>query len=137
EPPPRLSRIRIRWSSSPRSRSCRQRSRRRPFSLCSPQSRPCLLSNATRRGAGRCAQHGSPLGQCPAKGEGIGLAGPFLFSFGKCVLVSRGESAYEAPMSIWARIGDFIANAPAGALSSLIEAVRTMLEGDPQLRRRV
>ena len=40
-------------------------------------------------------------------------------------------------MSIWARISDFLATAPANALSSLIEAVRTVFEGDPELRRRV
>jgi DnaJ like chaperone protein len=40
-------------------------------------------------------------------------------------------------MSVWARIGEFLSTAPANALSGLIEAVRTVFEGDPQLRRRV
>lgn len=40
-------------------------------------------------------------------------------------------------MSIWARIGEFLKKAPANALSGMIEAVRTVFEGDPQLRRRV
>ena len=40
-------------------------------------------------------------------------------------------------MSIWARISEFLANAPGSALSSLIEAIRTLIEGDPELRRRV
>ena len=40
-------------------------------------------------------------------------------------------------MSIWARIGEFLSTAPANALSGIIEAVRTLLEGDPELRRRV
>lgn len=40
-------------------------------------------------------------------------------------------------MSIWARISEFLTTFPAAALSSLIEAVRTVLSGDPQLRRRV
>jgi DnaJ like chaperone protein len=44
-------------------------------------------------------------------------------------------------MSIWARISEFLTTTPAnvlsGALSGLIEAVRTALAGDPQLRRRV
>ena len=40
-------------------------------------------------------------------------------------------------MSIWARIGEFLTTVPAAALSGVIEAVRTVLSGDPQLRRRV
>lgn len=40
-------------------------------------------------------------------------------------------------MSIWARISEFLTTAPANALSGVIEAVRTALSGDPQLRRRV
>ena len=40
-------------------------------------------------------------------------------------------------MSIWARISEFLTTVPASALSSVIEAVRTALSGDPQLRRRV
>ncbi len=40
-------------------------------------------------------------------------------------------------MSIWARIGEFLTAAPASALSALVEAVRTVFEGDPELRRRV
>lgn len=56
-------------------------------------------------------------------------------------LASDGISPYEAAMSIWARISEFLTTAPAsavsGALSSVIEAVRTAMSGDPQLRRRV
>src|SRR5690606_8942784 len=40
-------------------------------------------------------------------------------------------------MSIWARISEFLQTVPAAALSSLIERVRTVFEGDPELRRRV
>lgn len=40
-------------------------------------------------------------------------------------------------MSIWARIGEFLKAAPANALSALVEALRTVFEGDPELRRRV
>ncbi|MCO5145927.1 MAG: DnaJ family molecular chaperone [Aquamicrobium sp.] len=40
-------------------------------------------------------------------------------------------------MSIWARISEFLTTVPANALSGVIEAVRTALSGDPQLRRRV
>ena len=40
-------------------------------------------------------------------------------------------------MSIWARISEFLTTVPAAALSSIIEAVRTVLSGDPQLRRSV
>lgn len=40
-------------------------------------------------------------------------------------------------MSIWARISEFLTAAPANAFSALVEAVRTVFEGDPELRRRV
>jgi DnaJ like chaperone protein len=40
-------------------------------------------------------------------------------------------------MSIWARISEFLSTVPANALSNVIEAVRTAMAGDPQLRRRV
>ncbi len=40
-------------------------------------------------------------------------------------------------MSIWARISELLKTVPANALSSVIEAVRTALSGNPQLRRRV
>lgn len=40
-------------------------------------------------------------------------------------------------MSIWARISEFLTTVPANALSTLIEAVRTVFEGNPELRRRV
>ena len=52
-------------------------------------------------------------------------------------LASGGDSPYEAAMSIWARISEFLTTVPANALSSVIEAVRTAMSGDPQLRRRV
>ncbi len=40
-------------------------------------------------------------------------------------------------MSIWSNIGDMLSRVTNGAVSSLIEAVRTMLEGDPATRRQV
>ncbi len=40
-------------------------------------------------------------------------------------------------MSIWTRIGDFLRTVSADALSAVLETVRTMFEGDPELRRRV
>ncbi|MBZ9657049.1 J domain-containing protein [Phyllobacterium lublinensis] len=40
-------------------------------------------------------------------------------------------------MSIWRRISDFITSTAIDAFSSLIEAVRTAFEGDPETRRRV
>ena len=40
-------------------------------------------------------------------------------------------------MSIWSNIGDMLSRVTNGAVFSLIEAVRTMLEGDPATRRQV
>lgn len=40
-------------------------------------------------------------------------------------------------MSIFSKLGELIGNATSGALSSVIEVVRTGLEGDPETRRRV
>ncbi|MCO5058074.1 MAG: DnaJ family molecular chaperone [Rhizobiaceae bacterium] len=40
-------------------------------------------------------------------------------------------------MSIWSRIGDFVSRVSTTALGGVVEAVRTVFEGDPQLRRRV
>ncbi len=40
-------------------------------------------------------------------------------------------------MSIWSNIGDMVSRVTNGTVSSLIEAVRTMLEGDPATRRQV
>ncbi len=40
-------------------------------------------------------------------------------------------------MSIFSKLGELIGNATSGALSSVIEVVRTALEGDPETRRRV
>lgn len=40
-------------------------------------------------------------------------------------------------MSIWARINEFLQTAPAAALSSVIERLRTVFEGNPEMRRRV
>lgn len=53
------------------------------------------------------------------------------------LLANRGEWSYDCAMSIWFRITEFVTAAPGQALSSLIEALRTVLEGDPELRRRV
>ncbi|WP_420962696.1 TerB family tellurite resistance protein [Brucella sp. IR073] len=40
-------------------------------------------------------------------------------------------------MSIWVRVGDFVASLASCALTSLVEGVRTVFEGDPETRRRV
>ncbi|WP_343312353.1 DnaJ family molecular chaperone [Brucella sp. BE17] len=40
-------------------------------------------------------------------------------------------------MSIWVRIGEFVASVAANAISGVIEAVRTVFEGDADTRRRV
>lgn len=40
-------------------------------------------------------------------------------------------------MSIWVRIGEFVANVSTTALTTVVEAVRTVFEGDPDTRRRV
>ncbi|MGB3501443.1 MAG: DnaJ family molecular chaperone [Mesorhizobium sp.] len=40
-------------------------------------------------------------------------------------------------MSIWTRLGDFLARASCTALSSIVEAIRTFFSGDPALRRKV
>lgn len=40
-------------------------------------------------------------------------------------------------MSIWSRIGEFLSQTAYGALSGLLEAVRTFFEGDADTRRRV
>ncbi|MDN2566877.1 DnaJ family molecular chaperone [Aquibium sp. A9E412] len=40
-------------------------------------------------------------------------------------------------MSIWVRLGDFLSRTSASALSGIVEGLRTVFEGDPQLRRRV
>jgi DnaJ like chaperone protein len=40
-------------------------------------------------------------------------------------------------MSIWSRLGDFVSRVSGTALASVIEAMRTMFEGDPALRRKV
>ena len=40
-------------------------------------------------------------------------------------------------MSIWSRLGDFVSRVSGSALSGMVEAVRTLFEGDPALRRKV
>jgi DnaJ like chaperone protein len=58
----------------------------------------------------------------------------------KSDLAKHGVSFYEAPMSIWDRIGDFVARVSASAgtgIAGLVEGVRTVFAGDPELRRRV
>ncbi|MDP3895133.1 MAG: DnaJ family molecular chaperone [Mesorhizobium sp.] len=40
-------------------------------------------------------------------------------------------------MSIWKRLGDFVSRVSGSAYAGLMEAVRTLFEGDPVLRRRV
>jgi DnaJ like chaperone protein len=40
-------------------------------------------------------------------------------------------------MSIWSRFAELLADAASNALGSVVEAIRTLFEGDPQTRRRV
>lgn len=40
-------------------------------------------------------------------------------------------------MSVWTRLGEFLTRAPGNAFSGMAEALRTMFQGDPELRRRV
>ncbi len=40
-------------------------------------------------------------------------------------------------MSIWTQLGDFLSGIAVDAFSSVIEAVRTVFEGDPETRRQV
>lgn len=40
-------------------------------------------------------------------------------------------------MSMWSRLGDFVSRVSNTAFSGVIEALRTMFEGDPALRRKV
>lgn len=40
-------------------------------------------------------------------------------------------------MSIWSRLGSYAASISGNALSGVVEAVRTLFEGDPETRRRV
>ena len=40
-------------------------------------------------------------------------------------------------MSIWSQIGEFLSNITSDAVSGVIEAVRTVFEGDPETRRQV
>ena len=40
-------------------------------------------------------------------------------------------------MSIWANLGEFIANTASQAFSAVIESVRTVFEGDPATRKQV
>lgn len=40
-------------------------------------------------------------------------------------------------MSIWSQLGDFLSGIAVDAFSSVIEAVRTVFEGDPETRRQV
>lgn len=40
-------------------------------------------------------------------------------------------------MSIWVRLGDFVATAASNAIAGVFEAVRTLFEGDADTRRRV
>lgn len=51
-----------------------------------------------------------------------------------------GGWSYEAPMSIWDRLGDFVTRVSSSASSGVaevVEAVRTVFSGDADLRRRV
>jgi DnaJ like chaperone protein len=40
-------------------------------------------------------------------------------------------------MSIWVRIGEFVTSVASNAITGVIEAVRTVFEGDADTRRRV
>jgi DnaJ like chaperone protein len=44
---------------------------------------------------------------------------------------------YDVRMSVWKRIGDFLAGATPAAFSNVVESVRTVFEGDPATRRHV
>ena len=55
-------------------------------------------------------------------------------------MIEPPGSHYEAGMSIWYPLGDFIARVSSSASSGVadvVEAVRTVFSGDPDLRRRV
>lgn len=43
----------------------------------------------------------------------------------------------RTPMSVWRNLGRLIASVSGSAVTSLVEAVRTVFEGDPETRRRV
>ena len=56
------------------------------------------------------------------------------------VLVNDGGKAYERAMSMWIRLEDFVSRVTATArtgIGDLVETVRTVYAGDPDLRRRV
>lgn len=40
-------------------------------------------------------------------------------------------------MTIWERIGELMARAPGNALAAMMDAIKTVFRGDPELRRRV
>lgn len=55
-------------------------------------------------------------------------------------LAKRCPSAYSAAMTIWHRLGELTAGMATGAragIATIVEAVRTLYAGDPELRRRV
>jgi DnaJ like chaperone protein len=70
------------------------------------------------------------------------FAPPLLYGTGggrvhACLLPFLPPVRYFVAMSIWTRIGEFVSLVSDRALPGLIEAVRTMFEGDPETRRRV
>src|SRR5690606_33746737 len=62
---------------------------------------------------------------------------PFIRDDGGDSFQSRHLGHKWCAMSIWKRIGDFASRLSGGALANMIEAVRTLFEGDPATRRRV
>jgi DnaJ like chaperone protein len=72
-----------------------------------------------------------------------GISRPFSLSLqqsGRSVrqpLAIAKKSPYEGRMSIWSRLGDFVSRVSGSALAGVVEAMRSMFEGDPALRRKV
>jgi len=75
------------------------------------------------------------------------LPGPFVFGTKAQVLDQgfglehlsqlRDFALMNDNMSIWSRVGDFISRTSCAAVCGLVEALRTVFEGDPALRRKV
>jgi DnaJ like chaperone protein len=62
------------------------------------------------------------------------------FSVVSSRLAKPHRVGYLAAMSIWERIGEFVANVGAsarGGVADMVEALKTAFAGDPELRRRV
>lgn len=53
------------------------------------------------------------------------------------LLCRLGGLDYTIPMSVWSQLGTFLSDAVTDAFTSVVEAVRTVFEGDPETRRQV